>query len=134
MLKELAIQNRSYRGFDEKRRISREELLELVDITRCVASAGNMQPLKYALVYEKEQVETVLTMTAWAGYLKEMNLPKEGMHPTAFVVICHDLNIQNNAAASRIDVGMAAQTLLLYAAEKGLGGCAIGSFNAGKVC
>ena len=34
MLKDLVLKNRSYRGYDETRKVTREELLEFVDLTR----------------------------------------------------------------------------------------------------
>ena len=49
LLKELLKQNRSYRGFDESRKITREELEDLVDCTRYTPSSVNMQPFKYYL-------------------------------------------------------------------------------------
>jgi len=133
MLKDLLLQNRSYRGFDESRTITREELMELVEMARYTASASNAQTLKYALVWEKEQAETVLGMTAWAGFLKELHLPLPGKHPMAYIVICHDTSVHPSATAFQIDVGIAAQTLLLAAVEKGLGGCIIGSFQRKKL-
>lgn len=133
MLKDLLLQNRSYRGFDESRVITREELMEMVEMTRYTASAVNAQTLKYALVWEHEQTERLVEMTGWAGFLKELHLPLPGKHPTAFIVICHDLSIQENAAAFQKDVGIAAQTILLSAVEKGLGGCMIGSFHKEKL-
>ena len=39
------------------------------------------------------------------------------------------MNIGNNPTSFLPDVGITAQTILLAAAEKGLGGCMIGSFD-----
>ena len=47
MIKDLAVKNRSYRAYDRSRRITRQELVDLVDMTRYVASSVNDQPLKY---------------------------------------------------------------------------------------
>ena len=44
MFKDLVKANRSYRGFDESRRVTREELTEMVDCARLSASSVNMQP------------------------------------------------------------------------------------------
>lgn len=133
MLRDLVVQNRSYRGFDESRSVTREELLEFVDLTRYTASTVNIQPLKYCVVSDREQVETLVSMTGWAGKLPQLKLPKPGMYPAGFILICHDLRIHPNAASFLKDVGVAAQTILLAAAERGLGGCMIGSFNARQI-
>ena len=45
MLKDLVLKNRSYRGYDSAFRFKREELMELVDLTRYTASSVNEQPL-----------------------------------------------------------------------------------------
>ena len=47
--RELVLKNRSTRAFDPARRISREELEQLVDLARLTPSAVNLQPLKYLL-------------------------------------------------------------------------------------
>ena len=133
MLRDLVLANRSYRTFDESDPVTREMLLEWVDNARLVPSAVNAQPLKYRLVDTKEGVEKVMPHTAWAGALKDITLPPEGKHPTAFVVICHDTTVRENPASSEKDVGIAAMTLLLSATEAGYGGCMIGAFNKDRV-
>ena len=59
MLKDLVIKNRSFRGYDESRKITQEELLGFVDLTRYTASSANTQPLKYHIAYKKEEVDAV---------------------------------------------------------------------------
>ena len=46
MLRDLVLKNRSYRGFDESVRISRETLEGFVDCARLCPSSVNKQPLK----------------------------------------------------------------------------------------
>ena len=55
MLKDLVLKNRSYRGFDESVRISRETLEGFVDCARLCPSSVNKQPLKYFLAWEPEE-------------------------------------------------------------------------------
>ena len=74
MLKELVIKNRSYRGYDPKVRLTKEDLLELVDLTRYTASSVNEQPLRYYIAWEKEEVEQILPLTMWAKALKDIQL------------------------------------------------------------
>lgn len=133
MLKDLVLANRSYRGYDESRKITKEELLEFVDCARLTPSSVNGQPFKYYLAWEKERVDKIQSMTKWARALPEMTLPHPGMCPTGFVIICQDTKIGESLGRYQKDVGIVAQTMLLAAAEKGLGGCMIGNFNAGQV-
>ena len=129
MLKDLVLKNRSYRGYDSAFRFKREELMELVDLTRYTASSVNEQPLKYYIACEKEEVDEILPLTMWAKALKDIQLPHPGMGPSAFIIICQDMNISSNTTRFQRDVGIVAQTILLGAVDKGLGGCMIGSFR-----
>ena len=132
MFKDLVMKNRTYRGFDENYRIDRATLLELIDLTRYTASSANLQPLKYFAASEKETVDRIQPLTKWAGALSHLNLPYPGTYPTAFIVICQDHAI-SSANGMLKDVGIAAQTITLGAAEKGLRCCMIGSFDLLKL-
>lgn len=133
MFKDLVLKNRSCRGYDENRVVTREELLELVDCARLAPSSVNAQPLKYYLATEKSVVEKIQPLTKWAAALPDHKLPHPGMYPPAFIVICQDLRVGESLTRYQKDVGIVAQTILLAAAEKELGGCMIGSFNAGAI-
>jgi nitroreductase len=124
MLKDLILQNRSYRRFYQEVPISRDDLKELVDLARQSASAANRQPLKYILSYLPEMNGRIFPYLAWAGYLKDWGGPKEGEKPTAYIIVLGDKTITQ---AFGCDHGIAAQSILLGATEKGLGGCIIGS-------
>lgn len=133
MIKDLVRANRSYRGYDESRKVTREELAELVDCARLTASSVNQQPLKYYIAWEKEEVDRIQSLTHWAKGLPQLTLPHPGMCPTGFIIICQDTKISDNLARFQKDVGIAAQTMLLAATEAGLGGCMIGNYGAGSV-
>ena len=133
MLIDLIRANRSYRGYDRGRKVSREELLKLVEAARLCPSSVNAQPLKYRLACEERDVAAVQAHTNWAKGLPELTLPHPGKEPAAFIVICQDMSIDDNLARFQRDVGIVAQTMLLTAVEMGLGGCMIGSFNAGGI-
>ncbi len=133
MIKELVRQSRSYRGYDESRTVAREELTELVDCARLAPSSVNMQPFRYYLACEKEQLEKIQPLTGWARALPEKHLPYPGHRPTAFIVICQETEWQGNLSRFQKDVGIVAQTMLLAAAEKGLGGIMIGNFSPEKI-
>jgi nitroreductase len=129
MLIDLLKKNRSYRGYDEAYRVSRAVLEELIGCTRYAASSVNIQPLKYLAASEPETVSRIQPLTHWAGRLKELHLPREGHRPTAFIIICQDMSVNDSPTMFQRDIGIAAQTILLAATEKGLGGCMIGSFE-----
>ncbi|MBE5781591.1 MAG: nitroreductase [Clostridiales bacterium] len=133
MLKDLVYKNRSYRGYDESRKITREELLDMVECARLAPSSINMQPLKYYLVHEEEEVKKVQPLTHWARALPQMTLPHQGKHAQGFIIICQDTSVFEAIPRFQKDVGIVAQTILLRAVEMGLGGCMIGNYNAQEV-
>ena len=132
MFKDLVIKSRSIRCFDESRKISREELEELVDHARYTPSSINLQALKFTLVYEPDKVAAIQGITRWAGLIKDTVLPPEGHHPTAFVFISLDTSISDNENLFLKDVGITAQTIMLAAAERDLGGCILAAFDRDK--
>jgi nitroreductase len=126
MLKDLVTKNRSYRRFYQDFKIELNTLKELVDMARLTPSARNMQPLKYMLSCEEEKNSLIFPHLAWAGYIKDWPGPSEGEKPSAYIIILGDTKISTNFFC---DHGITAQTVLLGAVEKGLGGCMIGSIN-----
>ena len=132
MIRELVVKNRSYRGYDESYKITEDVLKDLVDAARLTGSAANLQPLKYKLVADAENVAKLNGITRWGKMLKDIELPHKGMFPTAYIVVCVDTNIVKNADSANTDIGIVAQTMLLSAVEKGLGGCMIGNYEKAK--
>lgn len=129
MLKELVEKNRSYRGYDSSHMVTREQLEDLVDHARITGSGMNMQPLRYFLTTDPEQVKRIVGLTGWAMMLKDVKLPHEGNNPTGFIIMCHDLEIKPNRDSAHFDIGISGQTMLLRAVEMGLGGCLIKKFK-----
>jgi nitroreductase len=128
MLRKLVEMNRSYRRFDQSHSIGEEVLMELVELARITPSSANLQPLKYMLSCTPERNDLIFPHLAWAGYLKEWPGPEEGERPSAYIVILRDKDI---SSAESCDHGIAAQTILLGAAENDLGGCMIGNISRG---
>jgi len=126
MLKELVEKNRSYRRFDENHVIEEGTLRKLVELARLTPSSANLQPLKYMVAAGPERNGLIFPHLKWAGYLKDWPGPVEGERPSAYIIILRDETI---FAADTCDHGIAAQTILLGAAEKGLGGCMIGNID-----
>jgi nitroreductase len=130
MLKELVRRNRSYRRFHQDVPVSLESLKEMVDLARLSASASNRQPLKYILSFEPDKNTRIFPYLAWAGYLKDWGGPKEGERPSAYIIVLGDKTISQTFGC---DHGIAAQSILLGATEKGLGGCIIGSVRRSEL-
>ncbi|MCU0847640.1 MAG: nitroreductase family protein [Spirochaetes bacterium] len=125
-LKDLIQKNRSYRRFYQEHEIKFDTLKELVDLARLSPSAANLQPLRYILSHYPEKNASIFNELKWAAYLKDWDGPPEGERPSAYIVMLSDISISKTVMC---DHGIAAQSILLGAAEKGLGGCIIASIN-----
>ena len=130
MLKELVQKSRSIRRFHQNVAIEMETLRELVDLARLSPSGANLQSLKYYLSNEPQKNARIFQHLAWAGYLKEWPGPEEGERPSAYIIILGDTTISKSFGC---DHGIAAQSIMLGAAEKGFGGCLIGSVKRAEL-
>jgi nitroreductase len=126
MLRDLIVKNRSVRRFHQEVPVSRETLRELVDLARLSASGANRQPLKYMLSCDKETNAQIFAQLGWAAYLRDWDGPAEGERPAAYIVVLGGTEISKTFG---IDHGIAAQSIMLGAVEKGLGGCIVASFK-----
>ena len=123
-IKELVLKNRSYRRFYQEKKVSMSELEKLVDIARNTASGANRQPLRYKLVCDEKNNQSVYETLKWAAALTDWDGPEEGERPAGYIIICSSVDVK----APR-DEGIAAQTILLSAVEAGLGGCIFASVD-----
>ena len=124
----LLTKNRSTRGYDTSFKVRKDQLLSLIEAVRLAPSAMNQQTLRYRLVTE-EEAHLVLPHIRMGAALRELNLPLPGTEPNAFVVICS----KNEGRFVDMDLGIAAQTILLRAVEMGLNGICIAAFDKEKV-
>ena len=122
--------NRSCRRFEEDHAIALQTLHELVDLARLSASAANLQPLKYIVSCNRDINARMFECLAWAGYLKTWPGPDPGERPGAYIVVLLDTRICKNVDC---DHGIASQSILLGAREKGLAGCMLGAVNRPKM-
>ena len=128
-LNSLLLKNRSYRGFDSSRQVSLDELQQIAQVCTRIPSAKNQQVLRFKLV-AGEDSPRLQQYTKWGGALPELNLPFKGTEPSAFIIICS--TVPENKWVD-IDLGIAAQSMLLKAVEMGLNGICIGAFNKNEV-
>ena len=108
--------NRSYRGFSGT--VSEAQLRELVGVVPLVASGMNRQALRFRLVSGADAA-LVHPLVKLGAALPEEHLPHPGMEPSAYIVVCS--TVPEDKVVD-IDLGIAAQSMLLKATEMGLGG------------
>ena len=126
MLIDLVLKNRSYRRFDGTTAVPAETLESLVELARVCPSSRNQQALKFIGINAPGECTMLFPCLAWAGYLKDWDGPVPEERPTAYIIILGDTKL---GSKFEIDLGICAQTILMGATEKGLGGCMIGSIR-----
>ncbi|MHC5036943.1 MAG: nitroreductase family protein [Planctomycetota bacterium] len=126
MLAELVARNRSTRRFRPDESLSSNDLRELVGLARLCPSGGNLQPLRFFLSTDPAMNDRIFPFLRWAGYLKDWEGPDPDQRPTAYVIILGDTKVTESFG---VDHGIAAQTILLGAVERGFGGCMIGAID-----
>jgi nitroreductase len=124
MLADLVRRCRTCRRYRADRPLASALLRELVDLARLTASAANKQPLRYLLSCTPERNARIFPHLRWAGYLTDWDGPELAERPVGYVVILGDREITPQV---RWDDAIAAYTLMLGAAERGLGACIFAS-------
>lgn len=105
--------------------VSRDQVLYLLESARWAPSAGNRRIHKFVVVDDQATIQLIRSVS-----------PGMLARPTALIIICTD---KNKAAVEGvklavdtttwIDVGAAAQNIMLAAHELGLGSCPTTSFS-----
>lgn len=120
---------RTIRRFAESEPVPEAVMRDLVDVARIVPCGGNQQPLRYRIVHG-DDVRKLDPLVAWAGLLKDWGGPKAGERPAGFIII---LSAAGKPQAPLTDIGIAAQTIQLAAAERGYGACIMGSIRRDEI-
>jgi nitroreductase len=90
------------------------------------ACGANKQPLKYILSADPAKNATIFPHLYWAKNLPVWNGPAEGERPSAYIIIVGDKTVSESFGQ---DHGIAAQSIMLGAVERGLGGCMIANID-----
>ncbi|MBC2851806.1 nitroreductase family protein [Cetobacterium sp. 8H] len=130
MLNDLLMKTRSYRSFDSTK-IGFENLESMIEAARLGGSARNSQTIRFTLVDSESLCHKIFPHTAWAGAIPWSPTLEES--PRAYILISTLKDSPLSPVTLGIDIGIAAQNILLKATDLGFGGCLIGSFNKADV-
>ncbi|MBQ4127923.1 MAG: nitroreductase family protein [Alistipes sp.] len=128
-LLKLLQRNRSHRAYDVSFQVREDQLRRIIEVNRYTPSARNQQVLRFRMVLSDE-AEKVLPHIRLGAALPELNLPQKGSEPRAFIIIC---SIAEESRFVDIDLGIAAQSMLLQATEIGLNGICIAAFDKQRI-
>lgn len=123
-VKEAIKKRRTIRRF--KQQELPEEILEsFVDAARVAPSGGNMQPLEFIVVNEKNLIDSIFPLLGWAIYFGPDGPPPEGRRPVSYIAVIYNKDIKTPTPV--YDAGAAIENILLLATSEGIGTCWIGS-------
>lgn len=128
-LKTLITNSRTTRRFQKDFIVSLEDLKELVELGRIASSAKNMQPIRYILVTNKDDVLTLARNSTWAGALPKWD-QSEDERPSAFMLMLNDKNLEG---FGMFDAGISLTAISIGANAKGLSICPLASTDK-EVC
>ena len=127
-LMELLKTRRTYRRFDQTKKIPDEAVDDIVRAQQYASCGNNRQPLHYIVVRDEVLVEEIFKITKWAASLPaEQGQPKDGEHPTMFIAVLEDNALKN--AVTGVDAGLAISNMTLAAWNHGVGSCIIANVN-----
>jgi nitroreductase len=97
-----------------------------VEVCTKIPSGRNQQVLRFKLLTRGEGSEKMQGLYKLGAALPELHLPFAGTEPEAFIILCSTVTPDKWV---HMDVGIAAQSMLLKAVEMGLGGIFILNFR-----
>lgn len=114
------LENRRSARIFEERGVDRKTIRELLEKAILAPSASNRQPWRFVMVDDAELIRKIKAFAPGMG----------GNLPAVIVAFCLDNTLLKTGKDMAVyDVAMAAENLMLAAVEKGLGTCAIKSFQ-----
>ena len=127
---DLIISRRTVRNFAPDP-IDEETLIKLIDAARLAPCGANLQPLRFLAVNDSDLKQQVFSTLKWAAYIAPHGNPPAGREPAAYIIILSDQNVGSKTI--QMDVGFAAENLLIAGLCFNVAGCAILSFNPRKI-
>ena len=101
----------------------------MINSARLSPSAANLKRLRFTPIFDTELCERVFENISFAAYLGAWR-PSDDEKPTAYIVVWTENEPDANLA---IDIGIAAQSVLLTAREMGFGGCIFRSIKKNEL-
>ena len=111
------LERRSIRSFSD-RPVADEAVERLLEAARWAPSGGNVQPWRFVEVRDPRRIRMI-----------KMFSPGLRGDPTLILAVCAEVAEPINM----LDLGMAAENIMIEAVELGLGSCAIASFSEEQV-
>ena len=114
---------RSIRKYNPEKKLTKEQILELIRAASYAPSAHNKQPWHFLVIEDKEVLATLRSFQPWTSFAKDA---------ACAIVVCADEvesfhREKEGWNYAQVDGSLAAQNLLLACHAKGLGACFCGA-------
>ena len=114
---------RSVRKYNPNKKLTHEEILELIRAASYAPSAHNKQPWHFLVIEDQEALRTMRSVQPWTSFAKDAS---------CVIVVCADTEETFHREKegwnyAQIDGALAAQNLLLACHARGLGACFCGA-------
>ncbi len=127
---DILLKRRTIRRFQEKP-VPFSLLKKCVNAARLSPTASNAQPLEFVIVNDKEQLRRMNEAVYFGGAVKRRGRVK-GEEPKAFIVILANKGKLDEKYVG-MDVGIAAEAIVLTACEQGVGSCIQGAVERERI-
>ena len=124
------LKRRTIRIFQDKP-VPFSVLKKCVNAARLGPTARNEQPLEFVMVNDREQVARMNEAVHFGGTVKEKGR-KKGEEPKAFIVIIASKEKADEKYIG-MDIGIAAQSIVLAALDSDLGACMLGAIERERI-
>lgn len=114
-----SIKNRRSIRLYQNKPVPESILLELADLARFYPSAGNLQPIRTAIVTKEPTLNLIFDALGFAMYAPDFQI-QESERPAAYIILL------GNRPECQFDAGAAAQSVMLAAQVFGLSTCCLG--------
>ncbi len=122
---------RSYRKFDNSKKLTKEEINKILNSVKFASCGKNKQDLRFISIESEEKVNEVFDILNWAGNLPDdLGKPKKGEEPVYLVAV---LSKKNSTKLVEVDKGLAISNMTLTAINMGIGSCIIANFSHSKL-
>lgn len=116
---------RSVRQYDTSKKISKQDIIEILRAASYAPSAHNKQPWEFIVVEDPEKLAGFRSVQPWTSFAK---------NASCVIVVCgntteafHREKENENWNFADVDCALAAQNILLACHAKGLGACFCGA-------
>lgn len=117
---DIILNRRSVRKFDSTKKVSNDDLLELLMYAEAAPSARRQSSREYVIINDKEVISKLSKVSTGAKVLDGCDV--------AIAVIGRDPNKLVTPGMQPQDLSAAVQNILLAATQKGIGSCWIGIY------